>query len=847
MTKIRTATRSAAWFCLALGGAPFLLHGQGAVVFTDDFDTDTATQWSVLNGSGNGTPDYTAAFHHDYSAEGIPPAPNTSGGTTRGLKFTVNNNDDVTDTAAVNAYPGNNNRSGDHGIRFDMWLNYNGGAYGGIGSTEFGIFGLNHAGTRVNWANDTYVDSDGVWFAVTGEGGASRDYRAYEGFPFTPSLEFQNLDGGFFDRDGDGLYEFEVNPNQAATFPLKEFFPAPDYESPGAPGKHWVQVELRTINEEVTWVINGYIIARRPNLSGSYSGTPMLGYMDVFSSIADPREENFVIYDNFRVVDYSAGALPTELAVEAADPQGAEPGDDTASFRISRLGSTAGALTVHYRLGGTATPGADFESLPGTVEIPAGADSVTVTVQPRNDLAGEGDETVTLSLVGRPGEYEVGPLFRAEVTIADDGDTTGVSLALLDGQTYERMPEDEMTIRITREGSTEADLSVNLTYAGTAGNGDYDGAMRGVTIPAGAETVDLILAPVDDVEVEGEETIEVSLVAGPDYNLGEPATVTAILRDDDQPEAPVLFSDNFDTDTAGQWHLQFGSATGLDDFAAEFAYDYGFDGIPPAPGAGQTTKGLRLRVNKFDAEAATAGINAYPNGQSFSGSFALRYNLYLSYDSSVGGTTEHSIAGINHSGEVVNRHGAPGGDGLWFAIETDGSASGGRSYAAYTGDPSAAPAFEALPASQFVDYFTAPPFLASGAPSGQWVDVEIAQVGTKVTLTINGVKVLERTNDSAFTAGDVMVGHMDTYSSIGSEAGNYTLIDNLRVVQLEGRNESVIDSIVLADGKVVIEWTGTATLQSADTVSGPWSDVPGATSPHQAPPDGPAKFYRLNQ
>lgn len=835
---------------LALGLLPLRLSGQGTVVFTDDFDTDTAAAWSVFDGSGNGTSDYTAEFNHDYSAEGIPPAPNTSGETTRGLKFTVNNNDEVADIAAVNAYPGNNNRSGDHGIRFDMWLNYNGGAYGGTGSTEFGIFGLNHAANKVNWGDPNYFDSDGAWFAVTGEGGASRDYRAYEGFPFSPSLEFQNADGGFFDRDGDSLYEFEVNPTQADTFPLKVFFPAPDFESAGAPGKNWVQVELRTVSDELTWVMNGYVIARRPNLSGSYSGTPMLGYMDVFSSIANPREENFVIYDNFQVVDYSVGVLPIELAVEASDPQGAEPGDDTAAFRIARLGSTSQALTVYYSVGGTATPGVDYEALPGMVEIPAGADSVTVTVVPRNDLAGESEETVTLALTGRPGEYEVGPLFRAEVTLLDDGDTTGVSIALVDGQTYERMPDDEVVVRVTREGNLDAAMNVNLTYGGSASSSsDYTGALRSVLLPEGAESAEVILIPVDDAQVEGEETIEVSVVEGPDYTIGEPASVTATLRDDDLAPAPVLFSDDFDTDTAGQWQIRFGAANGVEDYLAEFAYDYSLDGIPPAPGAGATSRGLRLRVNKFDAEASAAGVNAYPIGQMFSGNYALRYNLYLSFDPSLAGTTEHNIAGINHSGDVVNRHAAPGGDGLWFAIESDGSASGGgRSYVGYTGNPAGDPTYDALPASEFVEYFTAPvPFLANGAPAGQWVDVEVAQVGSMVTLTINGVKVLERQNTSSFTAGNVMVGHMDTFNSIGAELGNYTLIDNLRVVELEGPTESVIDSIILADGKVVIEWTGAATLQSADAVSGPWTAIADATSPYTVSPEDPAKFYRLSQ
>jgi hypothetical protein len=38
--------------------------------------------------------------------------------------------------------------------------------------------------------------------------------------------------------------------------------------------------------------------------------------------------------------------------------------------------------------------------------------------------------------------------------------------------------------------------------------------------------------------------------------------------------------------------------------------------------------------------------------------------------------------------------------------------------------------------------------------------------------------------------------------------------------------------------------TYTGTLQSADVVTGPWSNVPGASSPFTVTPSAPEKFYR---
>src|SRR2546428_1674693 len=132
---------------------------RGQTMFSDNFDTDTFVQWTVFNGSADGTPDFKVQFSFDYStnryvANGltnfIPPAPNSTGGTTRGVKLTVNKDDNAA-TAAVSLYPAGMTFSNNYALRADLWINYNGPAFGGTGSTEFGTFGINHVGDKVNW------------------------------------------------------------------------------------------------------------------------------------------------------------------------------------------------------------------------------------------------------------------------------------------------------------------------------------------------------------------------------------------------------------------------------------------------------------------------------------------------------------------------------------------------------------------------------------------------------------------------------------------------------------------------------------------------------------------------
>lgn len=85
------------------------------------------------------------------------------------------------------------------------------------------------------------------------------------------------------------------------------------------------------------------------------------------------------------------------ITVEASDPFAYEPGD-TAEFRVSRRGSTAGALAVPLAISGTAVSGVDFAALPSSVIIPDGAASTTLTLTPLANPAANAPLTVTLAL-----------------------------------------------------------------------------------------------------------------------------------------------------------------------------------------------------------------------------------------------------------------------------------------------------------------------------------------------------------------------------------------------------------------------------------------------------------------
>jgi hypothetical protein len=103
-----------------------------------------------------------------------------------------------------------------------------------------------------------------------------------------------------------------------------------------------------------------------------------------------------------------ASNAPAVISVYAPDSYAVEPSAsatpvlDTATFRITRSGPTNAALTVVYRLYGTAQNGVDYQNITAWVIIPAGRRSATVTVSPLADNLAEGIESIVLELIPPP-------------------------------------------------------------------------------------------------------------------------------------------------------------------------------------------------------------------------------------------------------------------------------------------------------------------------------------------------------------------------------------------------------------------------------------------------------------
>jgi hypothetical protein len=147
---------------------------QAAPLYTQDFNVDDTANWTVNASTGASATDFVSDFFYDYSAIGVPAAPNGTG--TRGLKLTANNTTGV--FGGVTVSPTGKNFTGSYSLLFDMWQNYAGPlGPGGNGTTQFSQYGIGTAGAATQWIGSASKDS--VTFGTTLDGGSASDYRAY--------------------------------------------------------------------------------------------------------------------------------------------------------------------------------------------------------------------------------------------------------------------------------------------------------------------------------------------------------------------------------------------------------------------------------------------------------------------------------------------------------------------------------------------------------------------------------------------------------------------------------------------------------------------------------------------
>jgi acetyl esterase/lipase len=241
------------------------------------------------------------------------------------------------------------------------------------------------------------------------------------------------------------------------------------------------------------------------------------------------------------LLEHNAAASRPIVSIVATDADAAEPGTDPGAVAITRTGGATAALTVGLTINGTATAGSDYGALPEAIVLPVGATSTNLVVKPGVDSVAECLETVTISI--QPDTTYTVDASRSSATVRLADDDLPVVRIMAPISNAAEANQSPGVFVVSRSGCTDASLTVGSVIGGTAGSGaDYAALPGPISIPAGASSVALSVAPVNDTIVEPSESVTVTLSSAAAYNLSANNAATVMILDDDTGATPAILA-----------------------------------------------------------------------------------------------------------------------------------------------------------------------------------------------------------------------------------------------------------------------------------------------------------------
>ncbi len=238
----------------------------------------------------------------------------------------------------------------------------------------------------------------------------------------------------------------------------------------------------------------------------------------------------------------SDAPAPEQTEVSIAAGQNAAEPYINGQFNVSLSEAVSTDTVVAYTVTGTATPDGDYTALSGTVTIPAGELSAPINVAVIDDQEIEGQENVTVTLdavTSDESNVVLGSATTATVALDDNEAANEVTINSIENMA-EPDSNGQFSVNLSEVASTNTVVAYTVTGTATP-DGDYTALSGTVTIPAGELSAPINVAVMDDQEVEGEESVTVTLdnVTAGDNNvvLGVANAATVTIADNDVADA----------------------------------------------------------------------------------------------------------------------------------------------------------------------------------------------------------------------------------------------------------------------------------------------------------------------
>lgn len=226
---------------------------------------------------------------------------------------------------------------------------------------------------------------------------------------------------------------------------------------------------------------------------------------------------------------------PVSVSLQvSADSIGEAGGEVTITALLNEV--TGADVSVSLFFSGTAMQEFDFNVEPTTIVIPSGTLSASTKLTAKQDADVENNETIVIDIVRVDGANasENGVQQQTLTLVDDDFESVYVSLHITPDILTEAGGYSMITVALNK--ATFEDVKVDLVFSGNAVNtDDYSVSKQSITIAAGQTTGSATIAAVQDVAVEGLESIIIDIdnvSGGNAFESGFQQTSATIIDDD---------------------------------------------------------------------------------------------------------------------------------------------------------------------------------------------------------------------------------------------------------------------------------------------------------------------------
>lgn len=209
--------------------------------------------------------------------------------------------------------------------------------------------------------------------------------------------------------------------------------------------------------------------------------------------------------------------------------------DGTATITVSRTGGTGSGVSVNYATSnGTATAGADYTAVAGTLTFAANETSKTFTIPITDDALNEQNETVIITLSNAAGGGLLGPPSTAILTIIDnDGaPTLSISSVLLNEGNSGGTTEFKFTVTLLAPSGQTVTVNYGTANVTATAPSDYQATSGSLTFAPGETSKTITVLVNADTDVELNETFTVNLSNAVNASIAN-GTGTGFIQNDD--------------------------------------------------------------------------------------------------------------------------------------------------------------------------------------------------------------------------------------------------------------------------------------------------------------------------